>query len=182
MTIYTLTESERIYLMEKSTDIRTLTVLESLQPNTQEPVTKEMAYAIGAKGAEPTEAERLLFEEWMRGHCWAVIGEWTGTQYLHPKEAKGFLHEGAVATRRLWAAWRDRAALGAPQPASTSGLNPLWVATHPDNLQQPAEPLELTTDEIDALWKDEPLTMPQIAVRRKIVNVALKAANAKRKP
>jgi hypothetical protein len=38
MTTYTLTESERIYLMEKSTDIRTLTVLESLQPNTHDPV------------------------------------------------------------------------------------------------------------------------------------------------
>ena len=72
---------------------------------------EEAAYKMGAKGADPTEAERLLFEAWMRGHCWAVIGEWTGTQYMHPKEGNGFVHEGAMATRRLWAAWRDRAAL-----------------------------------------------------------------------
>jgi hypothetical protein len=74
-------------------------------------VTTDDAYAMGAKGAQPTEAERLLFEAWMRGHCWAVIGEWNGNQYVHAHEKTGFVHGGAVDTRRLWAAWRDRAAL-----------------------------------------------------------------------
>lgn len=47
--------------------------------------------------------------------------------------------------------WPIRALFTAPvaQPANT-GINPLWVATHPDNLQQPAEPVELT-EVIEAL-------------------------------
>lgn len=32
---------------------------------------EKAAYEMGAKGAKPTEQERLLFEAWMRGHCWA---------------------------------------------------------------------------------------------------------------
>lgn len=74
--------------------------------------TVEQAHAMGAKGAAPTEAERHLFEAWMRGHCWAVVGEWDGGQYVHARESGGGLvHAGAMDTRRLWAAWRDRAAL-----------------------------------------------------------------------
>jgi len=81
----------------------------------QEPLTAEAAYSMGAKGATPTEAERLLFEAWMRGHCWAVGGDWNGSQYVHAHEKTGFVHGGAMNTRGLWAAWRDRAALAAPQ-------------------------------------------------------------------
>lgn len=74
-------------------------------------LTEQRAHHLGAHGAEPTEAERLLFEAWMRGHGWAVVGDWTGTTYQHPQESSGFVHGGAMGTRRLWAAWRDRAAL-----------------------------------------------------------------------
>jgi len=81
----------------------------------QEPLTVESAHAMGAKGAAPTEAERLLFEAWMRGHCWALDGDWNGSQYVHAHEKTGFVHGGAMNTRGLWAAWRDRAALAAPQ-------------------------------------------------------------------
>jgi len=81
----------------------------------QEPLTVESAHAMGAKGATPTEAERLLFEAWMRGHCWAVDGDWNGSQYVHANEKTGFVHGGAMNTRSLWAAWRDRAALAAPK-------------------------------------------------------------------
>ena len=72
---------------------------------------QQAAHDIGAKGSEPTEAERLAFESWMRGHCWAVIGEWDGKQYKHAHESTGFVHGGAMETRRLWAAWRDRGAV-----------------------------------------------------------------------
>lgn len=75
------------------------------------PITEQQARDMGAKGAAPTEAERVLFEAWMRGHCWSVVGEWDGRQYKHAHEANGFVHPGAMDTRRLWAAWRDRAAL-----------------------------------------------------------------------
>jgi hypothetical protein len=83
----------------------------------QEPSTEQQAYDMGANGGEPTEDERLLFEAWMRGHCWAVIGKWDGKTYVHEQEANGFINASAMHTRCLWAAWRDRAALGHPQPA-----------------------------------------------------------------
>lgn len=72
---------------------------------------EDAAYELGAKGGDPTEEERLLFEAWMRGHCWAVIGQWDGKTYCHEQERHGYVNPGAMATRQLWAAWRDRAAL-----------------------------------------------------------------------
>jgi hypothetical protein len=72
---------------------------------------KQAAYEIGAKGAEPTESERLLFEAWMRGHCWKICGTWDGKQYRSPTEINGEVDYHAMHTRQLWAAWRDRAAL-----------------------------------------------------------------------
>jgi len=77
-------------------------------------ITTDQAYAMGANGAEPTEAERLLFESWMRGHCWMVHGDWDGATYVDRSEKSGYLHPGAMLTRQLWAAWRDRAALAVP--------------------------------------------------------------------
>ena len=75
-------------------------------------ITTEQAYEMGAKGATPTEAERLLFEAWMRGHCWSISGDWDGTTYVHESERNlRQVHPGAMNTRMLWAAWRDRAAL-----------------------------------------------------------------------
>ena len=74
-------------------------------------ITEEAAYQMGAKGAEPTEVERLLFEAWMRGHCWALCATWDGKGYRSDAEQGGDLDPRAIGTRRLWAAWRDRAAL-----------------------------------------------------------------------
>jgi hypothetical protein len=82
-------------------------------PPQRQPLTDAQAYDMGAKGGEPTEAERLLFEAWMRGHCWAVVGEWDGKTYVHKQESTGFVNASAMNTRQLWAAWRDRAALEA---------------------------------------------------------------------
>jgi len=103
----------------------------------QEPLTVESAHAMGAKGATPTEAERLLFEAWMRGHCWAVDGDWNGSQYVHAHEKTGFVHGGAMNTRRLWAAWRDRAALAAPQarkPLTNVEIDDLWGMVSTDQI------------------------------------------------
>lgn len=81
-------------------------------------LTEQQAYDMGAKGAEPTEEERKLFEAWMAGHCWEVEGGWDGRTYVHSTEINlRQVHFGAMRTRQLWAAWRDRAALAAqPQP------------------------------------------------------------------
>lgn len=109
--------------------------LRTAQPK-QQPVaiTAEQAHEIGAKGAEPTNEERLLFEAWMRGHCWAVVGEWDGKTYKHENESTGFVHPATMTTRRLWAAWRDRAALTATQlhrkpPQFPTVLRKMWSGT-----------------------------------------------------
>lgn len=73
----------------------------------------DAAYEMGAKGGPAVEAERLAFESWMAGHCWALCATWTGTEYLNEGERGGWPDPQAMATRRLWAAWRDRAALSA---------------------------------------------------------------------
>ena len=106
------------------------------QPVQQEPITAEAAYDMGANGGIPSETERLLFEAWMRGHCWAVIGEWNGKSYTHKHEATGFVHGGAMDTRRLWAAWRDRAALSAPVQAQ-EGTNTTGT---PEQERKPLNP------------------------------------------
>jgi len=75
-------------------------------------ITVEQAHELGAKGGPVSEHERQLFEAWMRGHCWAIQGDWDGSTYVHEAE-RTFrqVHPGAMNTRQLWAAWRDRAAL-----------------------------------------------------------------------
>ena len=78
----------------------------------------EAAHAMGAKGAPANDAERLAFEAWMRGHCWALCATWNGTGYVSDAEQGGGYCPHASNTRRLWAAWRDRAALA---PPSTEG-------------------------------------------------------------
>lgn len=86
------------------------------------------AYYMGATGGEATDGERLAFESWMRGHCWALCATWNGTAYRSDAEQGGNIDPRAMRTRQLWAAWRDRAALaslkapnayGARQPAGT---------------------------------------------------------------
>lgn len=78
------------------------------------------AYEMGAKGAEPTEHERILFEEWMRGHCWKVVGTWDGKTYRGDAERGLFIDPHAMRTRQLWAVWRDRAALAATPALPTT--------------------------------------------------------------
>ncbi len=69
----------------------------------------EAAYAMGAEGGPVVEAERLAFEAWMRGHCWALSAAWDGSTYRGAAEHGNYMH--AMQTRQMWAAWRDRAAL-----------------------------------------------------------------------
>ncbi len=72
----------------------------------------EAAYRIGATGGPNVEAERVAFEAWMRGHCWALSATWNGNEYLSDVEMDGWaVCPQAAHTRGLWAAWRDRAAL-----------------------------------------------------------------------
>ena len=74
----------------------------------------EAARKMGAEGSPAVEAERLAFEAWMDGHCWSPDDVfWTGAQYLSPAERDGIVDAYAVQIRRMWAAWRDRAALAA---------------------------------------------------------------------
>lgn len=85
--------------------------------------TVEQAHDLGAKGADPTEPERLLFEAWMRGHCWALSASWGGKSYRSDAEHSGDVDPWAASTRRIWAAWRDRAALGATPAAPAPEQN-----------------------------------------------------------
>ncbi len=71
----------------------------------------EEAYAMGAKGGATIEAERLAFEEWVRGHCWTLGAKWNGKYYLGENETGSYVCPLAMQTRMMWAAWRDRAAL-----------------------------------------------------------------------
>lgn len=112
------------YLMElNSNQARTIGELQDLveaapqpSPTPQLPApTEQQAYDMGAKGAPATDAERLLFEAWMRGHCWALCAAWDGKCYRSDSEQNGNIDPRAMNTRQLWAAWRDRAALSAQQ-------------------------------------------------------------------
>lgn len=73
----------------------------------------ESAFAMGAKSGPNVEEERLAFEAWMLGHCWALSAEWTGSHYRGSDENGENFCPHAMVTRKLWAAWRDRAALAA---------------------------------------------------------------------
>lgn len=69
------------------------------------------AYRLGAYGGPISEAERLLFEEWMRGHCWSI----------GPRLKDGSYAE--TMTRMCWAAWRDRAALSTFMSTGTPAVD-----------------------------------------------------------
>ena len=73
----------------------------------------EAAYEMGTKGGPVVEAERIAFESYMRGHCWIVSDTWNGKQYDDRAEYRDVCEIDPIAmdTRRLWAVWRDRAAL-----------------------------------------------------------------------
>ena len=115
----------------------------------------------------------------MRGHCWALSATWRGTQYKSDAEEGGDLDPRAMATRRLWAAWRDRAALAvvAQQPQEHAeqhhalaerSRSPYgaWVydpmALHPDRKQaETAEPQPVATLHDDGYftWKHNDLRL-----------------------
>jgi hypothetical protein len=81
---------------------------------------EDAAFAMGQTGGQPSEAERLAFEQWMRGHSWLVSGEWNGSTYDDRPGREGWHDNNTMITRMLWAAWRDRAALspyGTAHPA-----------------------------------------------------------------
>ncbi len=75
------------------------------------------AMAVALTGAnmppEELEAERLAFESWMEGHCWTLGAEWSplAQQYLAPGETSHRSTLEGFTARKMWAAWRDRAAL-----------------------------------------------------------------------
>lgn len=81
-----------------------------------------LAYGLGAHGGPVNEEERALFEEWMRGHCWKIGGKWNGKTYVDEAESDCYPRPQAMLTRQLWAAWRDRAALGATEHGRVTGL------------------------------------------------------------
>jgi len=68
-------------------------------------ITEAMAEEMGAGDSPHSEPERLLFEAYSKGHCWAV-GEWNGRYYVD------------MSDRILFAYWRDRAALAARDTAT----------------------------------------------------------------
>jgi len=87
----------------------------------------EAARKIGEEGGPAVEEERLAFEAWMDGHCWALCATWTGTGYMADSERKYGLFCGeAFVTRGLWASWRDRAALA--RMATDDRINQLETA------------------------------------------------------
>lgn len=82
----------------------------------------EDAYDMGAAGArfndDVAAAERACFEDWMRRQGLPLGAMWTGggssAGYWSRHEAahrNRYVCPRAMRTRRLWAAWRDRAAL-----------------------------------------------------------------------
>lgn len=88
--------------------------------------TVEAAHAMGVKGALHSELERLMFEAYMTGHCWA----------FSPWDAELGCH-GDVQTRLLFAVFRDRGTLGAA-PAPDSRTIPPVSAVHVIGLLQEA--------------------------------------------
>lgn len=110
----------------------------------QEP-SEDAAYQLGAKGAEPTESERRLFEAWMRGHCWAVAGEWNGRTYVAADEDGRRVNQHAMLTRQLWAVWRDRAALACHAA--------LPAAEQPETVRVPVETMQRIHRDLDACQK-----------------------------
>lgn len=95
--------------------------------STEQPEALRLAYEIGANRikVQPTEAERLRFEQWMAGHCWKVGGTWDGTTYRGAAEHGDYLDPQAMHTRQLFAAWRDCAALRDHLEASQAQRVPL---------------------------------------------------------
>jgi hypothetical protein len=88
------------------------------------------AYYLGATGSAPIEAERLAFEAWVRGHAWSLDAQWNGKGYSSRAEVASrgnYVCPQAMMVRRMWAAWRDRAALArlkTPNASLSGGRRP----------------------------------------------------------
>jgi hypothetical protein len=78
----------------------------------------EAAKKMGMHGGPILEEERLAFEAWMEGHCWALCATWDGKTYMGLGESPEYFNSRAMLTRQLWAAWRDRGALATKQEQS----------------------------------------------------------------
>jgi hypothetical protein len=116
----------------------------------------------------------------------AVVAALEGVSSVHTQESTRELQRHNDYMAGFNEGW-DRAVKQpvhtAPQPVSASGLNPLWVATHPDNLQQPAEPLELTLDEVTGIaikWSNSRFVAMSGRFLEDFARELLAAANAKR--
>lgn len=59
---------------------------------------------MGANGGETVDAERLAFEAWMRGNCWALTATWDGTTYRGTAEHGNYICPHAMQVRQLWTA------------------------------------------------------------------------------
>lgn len=126
-------------------------------------LTEQQANDMGAKGAPATDAERLLFEAWMRGHCWALCATWDGKCYRSDAEQGGNVDPRAMNTRQLWAAWRDRAALAAQAaPGVPAGcvLVPLEAKALYDFMCAAFTPL---TGQQEEIWKSLQLAKDAMA-------------------
>lgn len=108
------------FILVRAEDLRAM-LARPVPADAAEPITEQHAYDMGAKGAPATNAERLLFEAWMRGHCWKVCGTWDGTTYSGSREHADYIDPQVMLTHQLWAAWRDRSALGQGGPAGSGG-------------------------------------------------------------
>jgi len=82
-------------------------------------VSIQAAHEMGVKGANPTDRERLLFESWMKGHCWDFGCEWDGSMYRNYPDSNDWNAHHAMRTRELWVVWRDCAALHSQVPMET---------------------------------------------------------------
>jgi hypothetical protein len=123
--------------------------------NTSKAPSIEDSYAMGAKGGESLEEERLAFESWMRGHCWELGAIWDGKSYKSQIEInnRGCFDPVAGMTRRLWAAWRDRAALS--RLANTScNIDHIQISEHQtivDNLKNEITELKAYDETVSAV-------------------------------
>lgn len=80
------------------------------------------ARRMGKEGSAPVENERLAFEAWMAGHCWSLEDAvWNGSGYRGNGETLSHVSLSAMGIRRMWAAWRDRAALVRLNPLNAAG-------------------------------------------------------------
>ena len=107
----------------------------------------------------------------MRGHCWKVEGDWDGKQYKHDCEDGEFVHGGAMNTRRLWAAWRDRGAVARVLAEQAQGVEPVaWIVLDEDKVPIMCAPArQMCNDHINDAINDFDIAEASKWVVRKFV-------------